>query len=64
MSEQVKRLTEEARKLSPQERVDLLRALSDMVDEDGYDSDAAALSECQHNWDDIGAESFGYLFRK
>ncbi len=64
MNERVKTLTEQARKLSPEERIELLRALSAMVEEDGYDSDAAAVAECQHHWDDIGAESLGYLFGK
>jgi hypothetical protein len=64
MNERVKRLTEEAQKLSPEERMELLGALSAMVREDGYDSDAAAVAECQHHWDDIGAESLGYLFGK
>ena len=48
MIERAKKLTEEARKLSPEERIELLRALSAMVEEDGYDSDAAAVAECQH----------------
>ena len=60
MNERVKRLTEEARKLAPEERLALLRALMAMV-EDGYDSDALAVAECQHHWHDIGAESLGYL---
>ncbi len=64
MGERVKRLTEEARQLSAEERIELLRALAVMVEEDGYDSDAAAVAECQHHWDDIGAESLGYLFGK
>ena len=64
MNERMKRLAEEARKLSPEERIELLHALSAMVEEDGYDSDAAAVAECQHHWDDIGAESLGYLFEK
>ncbi len=64
MNERVKRLAEEAQKLSPEERIELLRALSAMVEEDGYDSDAAAVAECHHHWDDIGAESLGYLFGK
>ncbi len=64
MNECVKRLAEEAQKLSPEERIELLGALSAMVREDGYDSDAAAVAECQHHWDDIGAESLGYLFGK
>jgi hypothetical protein len=64
MNERVKRPTEEAQKLSPEERMELLGALSAMVREDSYDSDAAAVAECQHHWDDIGAESLGYLFGK
>jgi len=52
MIEHVKKLTEEARKLSPKERMEFLRALSAMVEEDGYDSDAAAVAECQHPQDD------------
>ncbi len=64
MSERVKRLIEEVRQLSAEERIELLRTLAAMVDEDGYDSDAAAVAECQHHWDDIGAESLGYLFGK
>ncbi len=64
MNERVKSLAEEVRKLSPGERIELLRALTAMVEEDGYDSDAAAVAECQHHWDDIGAESLGYLFGK
>ena len=35
-----------------------------MVEEDGYDSDALAVAERQHHWDDIGAESLGYLSGK
>ncbi len=64
MDERVKKLIEEAQKLTPAERIELLRALSAMVEDDGYDSDAAAVAECQHHWDDIGAESLGYLFGK
>jgi hypothetical protein len=48
MIERVKKLIEEAWKLSPGERIGLLRVLSAMVEEDGYDSDAAAVAECQH----------------
>ena len=64
MADRVKKLIEEARKLSPEERITLLRALSALIEEDGYDSDAAAVAECQHHWDDIGAESLGYLAGK
>jgi hypothetical protein len=64
MIEHVKKLTEEARKLSPEERIEFLRVLSAMVDEDGYDSGAAALAECQHPQDDIGGESRGHLVGK
>jgi hypothetical protein len=64
MIERVKKLIEEARKLSPGERIGLLRVLSAMVEEDGYDSDMAAVAECQHPWDDIGGESLGYLVGK
>jgi hypothetical protein len=36
-----------------------------LVEEDGYDSDAAAVAECQHPRDDIGGESlWGYLVGK
>ena len=63
MIEHVKKLTEEARKLSSEERIEFLRVLSAMVEEDGYDSGAAALAECQHPQDDIG-ESRGYLVGK
>ena len=51
MIEHVKKLTEEAWKLLPEERIEFLRVLSAMVGEDGYDSDAVA--------DEIGAESLG-----
>ena len=44
MIEHVKRLTEEAWKFSPEERIEFLRVLSAMVEEDGYDSDAAAVA--------------------
>ena len=64
MNERVKRLTEEARKLSPEERLWVAARSSAMVEEDGYDSDALAVAECQHHWDDIGAESLGYLSGK
>jgi hypothetical protein len=64
MNERVKRVTEEARKLAPEDRLALLRALMAMVEEDGYDSDTLAVAECQHHWDDIGAESLGYLCGK
>ena len=47
MIEHVKKLTEEA-------RIEFLCVLSAMVEEDGYDSGAAALAECQHPQDDIG----------
>jgi len=60
MIERVKQLTDEARKLLPEERIEFLRVLSAMVEEDGYDSDAAAVAECQHPGDDIG-ESLGRL---
>jgi hypothetical protein len=63
MIEHVKKLTEEAWKLSPEERIEFLRVLSAMVEEDGYDSDAAAVAECQDPRDDIGA-SLGYLVGK
>jgi len=64
MNERLKRLTEEVRKLSPEERLALLRALMAMGEEDGYDSAALAVAECQHHWDDNGAESLGYLSGK
>ena len=64
MNDRVKKLAEEARRLSPQERAELLDALTAMVREDEYDSDAAAVAECQHRWDEIGADSLGYLFGK
>jgi hypothetical protein len=48
MIEHVKKLTEEARKLSPEERIEFPFVLTAMVEEDGYDSDAAAVAECQH----------------
>ena len=48
MIEHVKKLTEEAWKLSPEERIEFLCVLTAMVEEDGYDSDAAAVAECQH----------------
>jgi len=48
MIEHVKKLTEEAWKLSPEERIEFLRVLTAMVEEDRYDSDAAAVVECQH----------------
>jgi hypothetical protein len=63
MIERVKRLTEEAWKLSPEERIEFLRVLSAMVEEDGYDSDAAAVAECQHPRDDIGGESLGLVWK-
>ncbi len=52
MTEHVKKLTQEA--------CEFLRVLSAIVEEDGYDSDAAAVAECQHPRDDIG-ESLGCL---
>jgi hypothetical protein len=53
MIERVKKLTEEA-------RIELLRVLSAMVEEDSYDSDVAAVAECHHPREDIGGESLGY----
>ena len=38
----MKKLTEKAWKLSPEERIEFLRVLSAMVGEDGYDGDAVA----------------------
>lgn len=61
MSERVKRLAGEARLLTPKERVELLDALSTMVRQDEEDIEASAMAECRHHWDDIGAESLGYL---
>ena len=48
MIEHVKKLTEEAWKLSPEKRIEFFRVLTAMVEEDGHDSDAAAVAECQH----------------
>jgi acyl-CoA reductase-like NAD-dependent aldehyde dehydrogenase len=61
MSERVKRLADEARRLTPKERAELFHELSEMVRKDEEDIEASALAECQHHWDDIGAESLGYL---
>jgi acyl-CoA reductase-like NAD-dependent aldehyde dehydrogenase len=61
MSERVKRLADEARRLTPKERAELLDALSALVRKDEEDIEAAAIAECHHHWDDIGAESLGYL---
>ncbi len=61
MNERVQRLLDEARRLSPQDRAELLEALIAMGREDDSDIDAAAVAECQHHWNDIGAESLGYL---
>jgi hypothetical protein len=64
MIERAEKLAEDAQKLSPEERIEFLRVLLAMVEEDGYDSGAAALAECQHPQDDIGGESLGYLVGK
>jgi hypothetical protein len=48
MIEHMKKLTEEAWKLSPEEQIEFLCVLTAMVEEDGYDGDAAAVAECQH----------------
>jgi hypothetical protein len=61
MSERVKRLADEARRLTPKERAELFEALSAMVRKDEEDIEASAIAECHHHWDDIGAESLGYL---
>jgi acyl-CoA reductase-like NAD-dependent aldehyde dehydrogenase len=61
MNERVKKLAGEARQLSPRERAELLNALTAMVQEDKYDKDAVAVAECRQHWEDIGAESLGYL---
>jgi hypothetical protein len=61
MSECVKRLADEARRLTPKERAELFDALSAMVRQDEEDIEASAIAECQHHWNDIGAESLGYL---
>jgi hypothetical protein len=49
---------------SPEERIEPLRVLSAMVEEDSYDSDVAAVAECYHPREDIGGESLGYLVGK
>ncbi len=64
MTERVKKLIEEIRQLLPGERAELLHTLTAMVREDGYDIDAVAVAEAQHSWEDIGAESLGYLLPK
>jgi hypothetical protein len=61
MSERVKRLADEAQRLTPKERAELFDALSAMVRKDEEDVEASAIAECYHNWDGIGAESLGYL---
>ncbi len=61
MSERVKRLADEARRLTPKERAELFEALSAQVRKDEEDLEASAMAECQHRWNDIGAESLGYL---
>ncbi len=63
MSERVKRLTEEVRQLSPNERTELLDALTEMVREDDCDASSAVLEEYER-WDEIGASSLGYIAGK
>ena len=46
----MKKLTEKAWKLSPEERIEFLRVLSAMVEEDGYDSDAVATISAAKAW--------------
>ena len=46
----MKKLTEKAWKLSPEERIEFLRVLSAMVGEDGYDSDAVATISAAKAW--------------
>jgi hypothetical protein len=61
MSERVTRLADEARRLTAKERAELFEALSAMVRQDEDGIEASAIAECQHRWNDIGAESLGYL---
>jgi hypothetical protein len=61
MSERVNKLADEARRLTPKERAELFDALLAMIRKDEEDIEAAAIAECHHHWDDIGAESLGYL---
>jgi hypothetical protein len=50
MIEHVKKLTEEAWRFSPEERIEFFRVLSAMVREDGYDSNAVATKSAANAW--------------
>ncbi len=63
MTERVKRLADEARQLTPAERAELLDALMAMVQEDN-DGLNPLYAEGEGGWDEMGAESFGYLLAK
>ncbi len=61
MTERVKKLAEEAQRLTPAERAELLDALTAMVQED---NDGPLYAEGEGGWDEMGAESLGYLLAK
>lgn len=51
MNERVKKLTEEARQLTPEEQAELLDALTAMLHEDDHEIDPALLEECERRWE-------------
>ncbi|MGO9173316.1 MAG: addiction module protein [Rhodomicrobium sp.] len=46
----MKKLTEEARRLTPEEQAELLDALTAMVHADDHEIDPALLEECERRW--------------
>lgn len=51
MNERVKKLTEEARRLTTEEQAELLDALAAMVHADDREIDPALLEECERRWE-------------
>jgi putative addiction module component (TIGR02574 family) len=51
MNERVKRLTEEAQRLTPEEQAELLDALTFIVHGEDYEIDPALLEECERRWE-------------
>ena len=51
MNERVKKLTDEARRLTPEEQAELLDALAAMVHAEDQEIDPALLEECERRWE-------------
>jgi putative addiction module component (TIGR02574 family) len=50
MNERVRHIADQARKLTPEERAELLDALSEMVEDEVFEPSAELLEECERRW--------------